>query len=129
MRGARTFRTELGQWGAGFLRCLAVLAVCLHVFVLQAHVHIPPATSGSGFVHAGPGVETHSGGLILASPVEHSPCILCQTLAANGAGLTPSAPMLAAACAAALVAALFGQRHVELQRLLVWRSRAPPQRL
>ena len=127
MRGARTFRIDLSQWSASVLRLVAFLAVALHVTAVEGHVHIPQI--GAAAVYAGAAGHERQAEQSLSNPTVQSPCIFCQTMAAAGAGLMPSAPLLLAFAAAALAAALFGRRLVALQRLVIWRSRAPPHRL
>lgn len=127
MRGAAVFQTKLSLWGGALLRLLALLAIALHVFTVEGHVHVAAfAVQGAAAHadHAAPGAG--AGAPSLSNPTSQAPCVFCQAMASVGAGLTPSAPLLVWFGAAALVAMLFGQRQVSLQRLTAWRSRAPP---
>ncbi len=128
MRGARTIRIDLSQWGVSLARLAALLAVALHVFTVDGHVHIPQFAAAAA-VYAGAAGHDGQAEQSLANPTHQTPCVFCQTMAASGTGLTPSAPLLAVFATAALAAALFGRPQVALQRLVVWRSRAPPHRL
>lgn len=132
MRGAGIIGTKVSQWARGLMTLCALLAVALHVIAIEGHVHVPafPQHSGASSALA----HDHSAsrdpaGQFLSNPSSPAPCIFCQAMAFAGAGLVPAAPLLVWFGAAALVAALFGQRQVSLQRLTTWRSRAPPYRL
>jgi hypothetical protein len=114
-------------WARSVAPWCALLAVTLHVFAVEGHVHIPQI--GAAALYAGAaGHERQAEQSLSNSPVQ-SPCVFCQTMAASGPGLTPSAPLLLAFAAAPLAAVLFGRRLVALQRLVIWRSRAPTHRL
>ena len=129
MRGAGIIRTRLSEWGRGLTALLALLAVALHIFAVQGHVHVaafPQHGAGVSALAHGHPAPTEAAGPSLSNPSNPAPCHFCQTMAAAGAGLMPVAPLLGWFGAAALVAALFGQRQVSLQRLNAWRSRAPP---
>ena len=109
---------------------LALLAIALHVFTIEGHVHVA-AFPGQGIASGAAAHGDHSGvdhaaALSLTNPASPAPCIFCQTMAAGGPGLVPAMPLFVWFGAVALVVALFGQRQVSLQRLHTWRSRAPP---
>lgn len=131
MRGAGTIQMKVRQWSRGVTALLALLAVALHVFTIEGHVHVA-AFAGQGnsvssaSAHGGHAAVGHTGEQALSNPSHPAPCVFCQAMAAAGAGLIPAAPLLVLFGAAALVAAQFGQRQVLLQRLNAWRSRAPP---
>ena len=144
MRGAVIDQSERKRWGHGLVRLLALLAVALHVFTISGHVHVPqfgPAAAQHAASHDAGRVWGAQSGVLaaqaaahiqhtLSGPTDPAPCVFCQTLASAGAGIAPNAPMLALWLGvAALIAALLGQRQVVLQRLTIWRSRAPPHRL
>lgn len=129
MRGVKYFRTALNRGGRGLMSLLALLAIALHVFTIEGHVHVA-AFTGAAHSDVAPQGAVSGGGAAakqsLANPTSQAPCVFCQTMASAGAGLLPAAPPLVWFGAAALIAALFGQRRVSLQRLHAWRSRAPP---
>jgi hypothetical protein len=132
MRGAGIIWTNLSQWGRGLTALLALLAVSLHVLAIEGHVHVAsyPGQGGASAIsasaHPAHAASSLTGEQSLSNPSHPSHCIFCQAMTAAGAGLIPAAPLLVWFGAAALVAALFGQRQVSLQRLNAWRSRAPP---
>jgi hypothetical protein len=129
MRGAGILRTKFNQWGHGLSSLCALLAIALHVFAIEGHVHVAAfpqhgaAASASAHEHSASG---GAAGQFLSNSSNPAPCLFCQVMASAGAGLILAAPLLVLFGAAALVAALFGQRQVSLQRLNAWRSRAPP---
>ncbi|MGD9966338.1 MAG: hypothetical protein AB7T59_07445 [Hyphomonadaceae bacterium] len=100
---------------------IALLAVFLQAFVVQVHVHGPPALPGAYEQGAYGEDEQH-----VEAPSAHQPaCTLCQTLASAGAATLPSgasAPAAEPASEAAVVAlALAPRAHTHS-----WQSRAPP---
>lgn len=131
MRGAGIIQTKVRQWSRSVTALLALLAVALHVFTIEGHVHVAAFTGQGNHVsslsaHGGHAAAGHAGELSLSSPTSPAPCIFCQAMAAAGLALPPAAPLLVWFGAAALVAALFRQRQAALERLNAWRSRAPP---
>lgn len=129
MRGGQTIQNAGRDWAQSLVRLLALLAIALHIFAVQGHVHVaafPQHGAGVSALAHGHPAPTDAAGPSLSNSSNPAPCLFCQTMAAAGAGLMPVAPLLVWFGAAALVAALFGQRHVSLQRLTTWRSRAPP---
>ena len=129
MRGGQTIQNTGRDWAQSLVRLLALLAIALHIFAVQGHVHVaafPQHGAGVSALAHGHPAPTDAAGPSLSNPSNPAPCLFCQTMAAAGAGLMPVAPLLVWFGGAALVAALFGQRQVSLQRLNAWRSRAPP---
>jgi hypothetical protein len=101
----------------------ALLAVFLHAFVVQAHVH---AYSAPSEVQAAAGESLTDRAPEIAATHQDRACLVCETLAASGASVladakAPSAPPAAFAEKASLAIPL--APHAQTHS---WRSRAPP---
>lgn len=119
-RSDRLFRAASGRTATVFA---ALLAVFLQAFVVQTHIHAAP------FAPIKVGVERSldtSGETHVSIGSEHQRfCVVCQTLAAAGAAMLPSAasPIAADTDDAEAVAAIARAPRAHTHS---WRSRAPP---